>query len=144
MNREELSAKIREAFGGQSGSIKAAALALPINYDNLRGMLSGKRPVPDWLEPRLSALLALKEIKSPPSGLGAELDRDDYCGDALDPHIDHLAHRANEAGWTDPEVTAAFLGWVVHRTIETAGDEATKNLLCDALELVDLIKASQT
>lgn len=144
MTREELSEKIREIFGEQSGAIKAAATALPINYDNLRGMLSGKRPVPEWVDERLAALLALKEIKSPPIGLSPELDRDHLCCDALDPHISQLIVRAKEAGWEYSEILTALFSRAVEGIYQNTGATEARQFLLGAVENLELLREPES
>ncbi|MFT9347671.1 MAG: hypothetical protein ABF562_03045 [Gluconobacter japonicus] len=139
MTREELSAKLEELFGAQKGALKAASKELPINYQNLKNMLSGRRPVPEWLDERFAALLALKEIKSPPSGIGPSLDRDDLCCDALDPHISHLIVRANEAGWEYPEILTALFNRAIEGLYQNTGEPETRQLLLDTIEHLELI-----
>lgn len=138
MTSEELSEKLEEVFGSQKGALKTASKTLPINYQNLKNMLAGKRPVPGWLDERFAALLALKEIKSPPKGIGPELDRDDLCCDALDPHISHLIVRAKEAGWEYAEILTALYNRSVEGIYQSTGVSETRQLLLETIEHIGL------
>lgn len=85
------------------------------------------------------ALLRLLEqqiVQPPPATLRVQDDRDGPCGEALDPHLDALAARAEAAGWHPGEVAAAVLTWAVHRIADGAGEDAAVQALEDAAEVV--------
>lgn len=91
-------------------------------------------PVPYLLERMLENL-----VEPPPASLAVSLDRDAPCGEALEPHLDRLLERADRAGWHPAEVIAATMTWAIHRALDGAGPEATRDLLEKAAEAVDLM-----
>ena len=135
---ENLRAAIAALIGAHHGSVSEAARRYGIRMPNLSDMLAGRRPVPAGLWAEIERDWRAVEIAPPPSTLRPEDDRDEPCGEALDPHLAQMAERAAGAGWTEPEIVTAVLGWVVHRSIEGAGPEATRDLLDQAIELIDI------
>jgi hypothetical protein len=125
MNADDLAEAGRTLFGPGHGSMKQLANALDVSYDSLRHVLSGRRAMPPGWEIELKRLLAgaSDQIRRPPSSIGPEIDRNDACADALDPHLDTLAVRAEAAGWHPAEVVAAVISWAAHRAADGAGDE---------------------
>lgn len=84
-------------------------------------------------------LLAARIIEPPPAAsLSVDMDRDGPASDALDPHLDDLAARAEAAGWHPAEVVAAVTGWAIHRAVDGAGADAARELLDNAGEIVAL------
>jgi transcriptional regulator with XRE-family HTH domain len=77
-------------------------------------------------------------MRGPPSSIGPEIDRDDACAEAIDPHLDALAARTEAAGWHPAEVVAAVISWAAHRAADGAGEDAARALLLDAAEVVAL------
>lgn len=138
MTPDELSEHITKAFGPHRGAAKQAARALPMNYDNLLKMLAGKRPIPEWIGARIDGIIRLSVIDAPPSSLPSEGDRDNDCSQAIEPHLDHLMERARRVGWEPSEIIVSAVGWGIHMAIESAGPEAARQMLRDAMELVDL------
>lgn len=138
MTPDELRERISRTFGTGHGAIADAARALPVNYDNLRKMLSptSSRPVASWIEARLDELDRLAQIEPPPVTLHENADRDEPCAQALEPHLDNLLSRASAVGWHPAEVVSAVLGWAVHATADNAGPEAALDLLDAAREIV--------
>lgn len=141
---ELLAAAARSLHGAGHGHIKRLADDLGVSYDSLRHVLSGRRGMPpDW-PARVRRLLAGRSdaIEPPPATLRPEDDRDEPCGEALDPHLAALADRAVAAGWLPAEVAVTVLGWAVH-TIADNTDEATAlRVLEDAAEVVRLRQAA--
>ena len=136
MTPGELSAAIDALFGTHKGRVADAARAFRTNPDNLRHMLAARRPIPDGLAAEIRRRVALRGVAPPPSTLTPDMDRDGPCGEALDPHLDDLLARAEGAGWHPAEVVAAALSWAVHRAIDGAGPEATRDLLDGARAIV--------
>ncbi|OUI92548.1 hypothetical protein HK19_01070 [Acetobacter persici] len=139
MDNTILSKRIASIFGVQHGALKQASQSLPINYDNLRKMISGHRPVPEWVGARLNEIERLASIAPPPASLHPDADRDEPCAEALEPHLDNLLARATQAGWHPAEVVTAVLGWSVHAAVEGAGTESARALLDSAREIIDLL-----
>ncbi|NHN93850.1 hypothetical protein [Acetobacter sicerae] len=138
MTPGELSGRISKTFGDAHGALKSASDTLPINYDNLRQMLSGRRPVAEWLAERFDEIDRLARIESPPASLHPDADRDEPCCAALEPHLDELMRRAIAAGWQEGEVIVAALGWAIHSCLDGAGLPATLQMLDDARELAEM------
>lgn len=138
MTPDELRERISRTFGNGHGSLKEAARALPINYDNLRKMLSPKneRPVAKWIESRMDEIDRLARIDPPPVTLHENADRDGPCALAIEPHLDNLLARAETVGWLPPEVITATLGWAIHQVADNAGPVAALDLLDAAREAI--------
>ncbi len=132
---------IHALYGDQHGNIRLAADALGVSYDSLRQVLRGRRGVPPAWGPRLAALVEARGVMPPPDTLRIEDDRDGAAGEALDPHLDALMARAVASGWHPGEVLASALTWIIHRTVDSAGTDAARELIEGAAELVELERA---
>lgn len=138
---DELAALGRRVYGDRHGWVARMAADLAVNYDNLRKMLAGGRPVPmrllEELRARTGALpVTIAAIPAPPATLRPEVDRDGPCGEALDPALDALAAAAEAAGWHPAEVAVAILTWSTHRIADGAGKDAAQAALEAAAELL--------
>jgi hypothetical protein len=126
--------------GTGHGWIKAWSADLGVHYDSLRQMMRGKRPVPPGVTARATEILARRAahpvIPPPPTTLRVEDDRDAAAGEAIGPALAILAAAAEGAGWHPAEVAAAILSWCVHRVAEGAGDDAARQSLLDAIEML--------
>ena len=100
---------------------------------------AGDRAIPGTVETLLGLL---HERAVAPASLPPDSDRDEPCSEALDPHLDALAARAEAAGWHPAEVAAAVLGWATHRIADGAGQDAALEMLADAAEMVRMRGAS--
>ena len=124
-------AAVREALAALGESQRGYARARGIDARTVRRWCeAGASPVASAL---LRADLALA-VPPPPATLAVAQDRDEPCGEALDPRLDALAERAEAAGWHPAEVVAAVLGWAVHRALDGAGVAATLALLAESSE----------
>ena len=145
MTADDLAALARALYGGGHGSIKRLAGDLGVSYDSLRQVMSGRRAMPSGWERDIQGLIAdhaerasAGPITPPPLSLRPEDDRDGPCGEALDPHLDALARRAAAAGWHPAEVAAATLGWALHAISDAAGEDAARDMLRQAGEMLTL------
>lgn len=86
----------------------------------------------------LDLLEAVRGVTPPPRGSHPAHDRDEPCCQAIDPHLDLLSKQARAVGWIEPEIVSAVLSWAVYTTLESAGPDAARELLTDALEVVEL------
>lgn len=109
------------------------------------------RTVRDWCADGLTGhgtaalvldLLDQRIVTPPPATLAVDMDRDGPAGEALDPHLDELAERAERAGWHPAEIVAAALSWSVQRALDGAGPAAARQLLDDAAEAVEMAARS--
>ncbi|UZO91810.1 hypothetical protein [Roseomonas mucosa] len=132
MTRDELSVALGAVFGQRQGAVADAARALEMNYDNLRQMLSGRRPVPTHVADRLEEMRRLRSVEPPPADTAMSDARDDECAVALEPHLATLLRRAVGVGWHPAEVLAAMVAWAVQGTLDGAGPEATLGMLEEA------------
>lgn len=99
---------------------------------------TGQRAIPATVDTICRLLETRSGVTPPPHGSHPAHDRDEPCCQAIDPHLDLLAKQARAVGWIEPEIVAAVLSWVVDTTIENAGQDAARELLTDALEVVYL------
>jgi len=148
LTADEISAFARALHGAEHGAIRALSQQLGIQYDTLRKAASGSRR----LGPHHTALLRalMREhasrppiqisvtIARPPASLLPEADRDEPCGQALDPALDALAQAARTAGWHPAEIAAAVLGWATTSIMDGAGPEQALASLEDAAEMIRL------
>ena len=125
MTPADLSSALAALFGDHKGALADAGRALDVNTDSLRHMIAGRRGVPDGLAAEVTRRLAMRQIAPPPATLTADMDRDEPCSQALEPHLDDLLRRSVDAGWHPAEVLTATLGWAAHSVADmTDIDEA--------------------
>ncbi|MDE7548317.1 hypothetical protein PY793_10025 [Acetobacter fabarum] len=115
MDQHQLSERIKSIYGTQHGALKQAATEMPINYDNLRKMLSGARRVPAWIEGRLLEIERISCVAAPTPNAITRSARQDECHITLAPHLSNLLERAKQAGWSETEIITAIQAWS-HRT----------------------------
>jgi DNA-binding transcriptional regulator YdaS (Cro superfamily) len=139
MTPDDLAAAAQTLFGAGHGSIKKFAAALGVSYDAMRHVLSGRRAMPPgWADDVRRLLTGASDQVTRAPEFGPDIDRDELCADAIEPHLDLLAARALVAGWHPAEIVAAVVGWGAHQAAENAGPKAAIELLTGAIEVVRL------
>lgn len=104
---EKLSAIITEVWGDRSGALKTASQEIGVNYDNLRKMRKGDRPIPQWIFDKLSNIKAAQDIPF--------FDSSEYSardGKAIvAPTLENLVERTDKAGWDRSLILSAIEEW---------------------------------
>lgn len=83
----------------------------------------------------MADLEAMADIAPPPGSSDGD-NRDNACGEAIEPGLTDLRNRAIGAGWHPAEVATAILALTVSEIRSGAGDDAARQILRDAIAAI--------